>query len=359
MKLGALSVIGLGALALQIYASGCSDSQPAAAAPPAKIGKQPPSATGSATTSTDERTFAVDSLALGEATRAGVSDANAWKSMGFNLDNLVTTVDSKTSPDLAKVCKPVEGASATVHQDGDDGIDNTFAKTVLPLLKPFASNPSKTATDSLHAGSFTLLFELTGLSDDPAQTNTGLAGTLLVGAPFDPTTTDAAQKKLPTFTPADDWPYNKEPQAPLTGAYINRGVFVNGAGDATVAITLVIGGQPISFNVHRALISFTHKPGTPETETLEDGTIAGVIDTEEFVASISSVAGRIAPSLCSSSTTDNIKDQIRAASDIMSDGTQDPTKTCNGISVGIGFTAKRVGNPTKAVDSTPPPDPCH
>jgi hypothetical protein len=357
MKLGALSVIGLGAVALSMSALACIDSEPAAAAP-GKVGKQPPPAAGSVTTSTDERTFAVDSLSLGEATRTGQSDANAWKSMGFNLDNLVTDVTDKTSPDLAKVCKPAEGASVTVHQDGDDGIDNTFAKSVLPLLKPFASTPSKTATDSLHAGSFTLLFELTGLNDDPMQTNTGLTGTLLVGAPFDPTA-DAAKKKLPTFSPSDDWPYDKEPQVPLTGGYINHGVFVNGAGDATVAITLVIGGQPISFNVHRALISFTHKPGTAETETLEDGTIAGVIDTEEFVASIASVAGRISPSLCSSATTDNIKDQIRAASDMISDGTQDPTKTCDGISVGIGFTAKRVGNPTKPVDEAPPPDPCH
>ena len=42
-----------------------------------------------------------------------------------------------------------------------------------------------------------------------------------------------------------------------------------------------------------------------------------------------------------------IIEQVKRASDIMVDGTQDPTKTCDGISVGLGFEAQAgaLGNP--------------
>jgi hypothetical protein len=88
------------------------------------------------------------------------------------------------------------------------------------------------------------------------------------------------------------------------------------------------------------------------------GTLSGVLDTEKLVAELKKVAGTFDPSLCNSATFDSIATQIRMASDIMLDGTQDPTKVCNAISAGIGFEAKaaRIGAVNPAV--TPPPDPC-
>ena len=47
--------------------------------------------------------------------------------------------------------------------------------------------------------------------------------------------------------------------------------------------------------------------------------------------------------------------QIRQASDIMVDGTQDPAKTCNGISIGLGFEMSELqfGNVANPVAPTP------
>src|SRR5262249_53391567 len=148
--------------------------------------------------------------------------------------------------------------------------------------------------------------------------------------------------KTPTFTTADDWPFMKNPQVPIEGAYINKGVFVNGAGGATVQLSLSISGQTLSLTIHKALITFTHK----QPNDLVDGTIAGVIATSEFVDGISNVAGSFSTELCSGTTVEGIKDSIRQASDMLQDGTQAPGVPCTGISVGLGFTAKRVGNPT-------------
>jgi len=70
--------------------------------------------------------------------------------------------------------------------------------------------------------------------------------------------------------------------------------------------------------------------------------ISGVIDTEEFLATIADAVGAFDPSLCNGAILTAIQNQIRQASDIMVAGTQDATATCNAISVGIGFEASAV-----------------
>lgn len=350
MKDRAVRVLGLGAFAgLLLGTQACSSDADKAASP--NGGTRPPAESGGPTTSTEERTYAVDALAMGDATRGGVKDDSAWKSLGYNQDNLVTNVEGDSAPDLARVCKRADKAPASVHQDGDGGIDNAFGKTVIPILAPITVAPSKEVTASIASGSFTILLKVTGLTDDPAQTNTGLSATLLVGANFDPSTTDVAAKRKPSFTTADDWPYDKTPQTTIANAFINDGTFVNGKGDASVPLTLSVGGQPFSFTIKRALISFKHDAAG---DSLAEGTIAGVIDTNELVSAVATVAGHFNQALCSGSLLESVKDQIRQASDMLSDGTQDPAKSCDGISVGIGFTAKRVGSPTQAVDPAPP-----
>ncbi len=84
--------------------------------------------------------------------------------------------------------------------------------------------------------------------------------------------------------------------------------------------------------------------------------IGGVLNTEEFVAEIKKVGALLG--LCDSALFTNLVNQIRQASDIMADGTQDPTKECNGISMGLGFEMKavqlgEVGPPTPVGKSCP------
>lgn len=344
MKLSTvLSLIGIGlGAATLVTTQGCSsDDSGSSSGGTAAAGKTPPKPTGAPTTATDERTFAVFSLHLGEADRAGVANKDAWKEYGYDLDGKASTKDSKD------VCTRQQGASASNQEDGKDGIDNAFGKVIIPFLAPFAAAPSKQLTDEIqNDGSFTILMKIKGLTDEPAQTNTDLSGTLLVGAEYG---------SKPTFSPSDDWPYRQDPQVPITGAYINGGTFVNGTGGATVKLSLFIQGVALDLSINKAIITFKHNP----PNDLVDGTIAGVIGTEELISGIEKVAGRISTQLCGGSTLDSIKQTIRQASDILKDGTNAAGVPCDGISIGIGFTAKRVANPTKvAAEATPPPDPC-
>src|SRR4051794_8165299 len=96
----------------------------------------------------------------------------------------------------------------------------------------------------------------------------------------------------------------------------------------------------------------------PNHDAATNGTIAGVIPLEAFIAEIKKMAGEFDPSLCASPTIDSIDAQISQAADIMQDGTQDPTKECDAISIGIGFDARRVSLGPIAPPVPPPPNPC-
>src|SRR5262249_39954589 len=89
-----------------------------------------------------------------------------------------------------------------------------------------------------------------------------------------------------------------------------------------------------------------------------NGTIAGIIDTESFIEELRKVAGAFDQGLCTGSTFDSLADQLRQASDIMKDGSQNPAVECDGISIGLGFDMAEVQLGPVAPESPPQPDPC-
>jgi hypothetical protein len=344
----ALSLIGLGlgAASLVTTQQGCSsDDSTGSSSGGTATGKQPPAKPDAPPAAAGEdKTFAINALFLGESDRAGVANKDAWKGYGYNLDGLSTTKESKDA------CQRQAGASASNQEDGAEGVDNAFGKVIIPFLAPFTSAPSKTINDSIQQGSFTIMMKLKGITDDPKQTNTGISGTLLIGAAFDP-----AEVAKPTFTSADDWPYRENPQVAINDAFMTNGTFVNGSGGASVKLALYIQGVSLDLTINKAIITFDHSAPNDAT----NGTIAGIIATDELITGIEKVAGRISTQLCGGSTLDSIKQTIRQASDILADGTNKAGVPCSGISVGLGFTAKRIGNPTKlAPPDKVPADPC-
>jgi hypothetical protein len=86
------------------------------------------------------------------------------------------------------------------------------------------------------------------------------------------------------------------------------------------------------------------------------GMIGGVIKTEDLVAEVKKVGYLLG--VCNQALLASLIMQIRQASDILSDGTQDPQKTCDGISIGLGFEVTQaqrgpIGTPAQTSQSSP------
>ncbi|MFO0678896.1 MAG: hypothetical protein U0169_20375 [Polyangiaceae bacterium] len=331
---------------------GTADS--GASAPTNEVGKPPAKPSAAKTTATVQKTFAFRQLFLGDTDRTLAPVENGWRKLGYNLDGKVTT---KGATD---VCKPVTGGSVTA--DGENGIDNAFGEKIVPSLGivPGFGQPSRTISQSLNDGAFTIMLSIVGLDDSPTQTNTGLTGQLFAGGQFDPAATD----KKPTWSGSDVWPVRGEllvdgktiaggSRVVFNDSYVSNGTWVNGtSGDVT--LTLAINGVPLVINVRNAVITGAHtQPGK-----LENGIVAGVVRATELIDAIKNVVGRFTTAACPGSALFNtLAQSIQQAADMRADGTTDGE--CDSLSVALGFTAELVANPTVVGPAQEPtPDAC-
>jgi hypothetical protein len=325
-------------------AGGSAGGMPVAhAAPPAPGPAKAPDGTGSVT-------LAIRKLYLGDTLRDGTPDqANGWKHFGYDVDGLVSTASS------TDLCKPRNGFPAKeVYPDGIDGIDNAFGKNILPIFLAFQNDYGEQVNAAILAGAWTQLFDLEKLGQG-ADANPILARVYEgadLGAP-------------PAFDGSDVWPVRSDslvdPQdlasakTQLPASYLVGNTWVGSAG----AISLRLGGfggGSMRLPIEHAVISMELDAAH---ETATNGTLSGVIPTDAFVEALTESARAIDPSFCdpTNPTLQSIITQLEQASDILADGTQDPTKTCDGISIGLGFDAAVVGLGS-IVEVTPPPDPC-
>lgn len=318
--------------------------------------------TGGTTTSSTLSTMTLpaesDSLALqvlriGDTLPNGNPSAIAWKQYGVNIDGKVSTAQS------VDLCKPVMGATpSAVYPDGDNGIDNGFGKNILPIMTSLASDFSTQVNDAIAQGRHTFMLRIQGIS--PGQT--GTFATQLYSAAMQ-------NGSIPSWQGGDVWPVRSDcliggdlstpktvfPSATVSldaaGARIWQSVTV---GD--IDLRLVSQGFEVNLSIKHAQIMMTL---SDDNQHATSGMIGGVLDTEAFIHELAKVAGSFDPTLCPPSVTfESIAQQVRQASDILMDGSQDPNQTCNGISIGLGFDADgAIVGPV--FDAPVVPDPCN
>lgn len=313
--------------------------------PPEAPAAAPPAA------GTTETVLAVSNLYLGTTDRSGNSTTTAWKDYGFNLDNLIS---KKTDTNH---CKPQQGANpSTVKTDGNGGIDNSFGANLMPLISSLASSAQDDVNQSITDGSFTVMVRMTNLGD-PATDQTAVNAMLYGGADMG---------SAPKWDGTDAWPVFPEllnggniddPKVKFPASFVAGGTWVSNGG-GSLDLTISIQGFSLTLTIVQAVFAMDIT-GTGATAAATNGTIAGVLETENLINELKKVAGAFDESLCEGSTFESIAQQIRAASDIMGDGTNgDDTKTCNAISIGLGFDAKAVVLGAVAAPATGGEDPC-
>jgi hypothetical protein len=295
-------------------------------------------------------TFAVNKLYLGETKRDGTPDPAAWKTYGYDLDGKIST---KGSTDL---CKPRKNASPTnVYPDGNEGIDNSFGKNIVPIINGLQNNPSSKVNDSIAQGSFTVMLDMEKLGADPDYNP--ILVRLYGGAKL---------ATAPLFDGSDIWPVVpellndpldiKSAKVQFKESYLVGNTWVSGS-QGDVALNLSISGYTLSLTIRGAYVTMDLDAAH---QTAKNGTIAGVLGTDELIAELQKIAGQFDVGFCdpNNTTFKSITTQIEQASDILKDGTQKPDVTCDGISIGIGFDAVNVVLGDVAPASQPGPDPC-
>jgi hypothetical protein len=313
-----------------------------------QTGRQPPPPPkGAPTGDGSGYTFAVSKLYLGGTDRNGATNKNAWKDFGYNLDKLISTAAS------TDVCKPNAGGSPKVHEDGFEGIDNAFGKELWPLITGLAPTAEVDINESIADGSFTIIVDMTNLGTEANYLS--ILSRLYAGTELmDP----------PRWDGTDMWPVAPElltdpnditsSEVVFPESYLNENTWVSGTpGVLTLAVS--VQGFELNLQITQATISMKLDESRSQAS---EGTIAGVIEVETLISELRKVAGSFSQSLCEGTTFDGIANQLRKACDILADGTQDPNKTCNSISVGLGFDALPV-QLGEVSDPVPPgEDPC-
>lgn len=326
-------VAGLAATAL-VSALACSSADTPAG--PEIIPGRPPAAGGvKAPKDADANvTYAISKLFLGGTNRDGTSNkSTGWKQYGFNLDSKVSTEGSKD------VCKPRPGAvPKNVLPDGNNGIDNSFGHNVLPLILAAASDAETSINDSIKEGSFTIMIDVEhlGADKDYNPLTARLYGGASLGAPA-------------KFDGTDVWPLIPEllndPTDPKSSkvkfdkSYLVENTWVSGS-QAPINLALSVSGFTVNLTIGSAIVAFKL---SPDHKTATEGTIAGVLETDVLTEELKKVVAGFDSTFCDdNATVDSILTQIRQASDIMKDGSQNPAVECDGISIGLGFNLAQV-----------------
>ena len=329
LVLAALAASGI------LCAAACSDTVDAPVTPD-QTGNVPPKAGADKPPPADAqaKTLAVSKLFLGSTNRDGSPNtASGWKKYGFNLDGKISTEASKD------LCKPREGANpANIYPDGDGGIDNSFGRNILPVVRAAAPDAESSVNDSLKEGSFTLLLHINKLCPE-AEYN-----------PLDARLYGGASLQMPPkFDGTDEWPVIAElleNPADITSSkvkfpqsYLIENTWVSGT-NAPINLSLNVAGFSLNLTIGNAVLAMKlsddHKSAT-------EGTIAGVLETDVLTKELRKVVAAFDESFCEeNATVDSILTQIEQASDIMKDGSQDPNSVCDGISIGLGFEMKEV-----------------
>lgn len=286
----------------------------------------------------DKKTFGVTKLYLGSTTRAGAATSDAWTEYGYDLDGQIT------QNDFTNHCKPRgNGNPANIFKDGKEGRDNVFGARLLGLIKSAAmtSDIEKTANDALADGSFTVILDMADLGK--AANYNPLDVRLLAGKNGMGTEWELVPELL---NPPQSGSADAKVKFPTS--YLRDNVWVSGS-PGEVKLSLGFGDLTAELTISSAILSM--KLSDDHTKVSE-GTIAGVLKTDQLLEQIRKIGQSAAPDLfCGeNSQIEGILQSLGDFSDIMADGSQNKDATCDGISIGLGFdagpiTIKGVGMP--------------
>lgn len=287
--------------------------------------------------------YVISKMFVGDENPDGTkAAADAWKHYGYDLDGKNSDANSTDG------CKPRGQGTAANQVDGDGGRDNSYGKNLLPLSVAAGGSTSQTATvnNGLAAGKATSIFVLKALGSETSYnpfTSVELTSLDLGAAPK----RDGSDIFRISASSVDG--DVSKPKTSHTASYLVDNTWVSGPLAATTITLPMFPNAPLSRAIVTMQLSADHKRAT-------NGVIAAIITVDAAKQAFIDAAGALDPSLCSGATIDSLLAHFDAAADIMADGSQDPSKVCDAISIGVGFEAElaQLGQVAPAPSTTSP-----
>lgn len=282
--------------------------------------------------------FAIQKLYLGDTEWDGRATVGAWRGFGYDIDHRIT---SRTS---TNACRLAVGASKSTHTDGVDGIDNSFGENLLPLLlTTFGEDFARLANQEIADGHFTNLVEVGSVGAGASYT--GLSGAFF-GA--------GALAATPTWNGDDKWPLLRStvdtalaPKLRFDAAYATERVWVSGEGTGQTYLHLPFRGTLVPIPITHVVVT---APLSADGRSITHGVLSAIIPADEAARIFGAMLPAISVGGCDSKFRDEATQLILQAADILLDGTQDPERACDGISIGIGFDAVVAARADQSVD---------
>lgn len=287
---------------------------------------------------------------FGTLNHDGAATPEAWREWGYDLDGRCTNTADLGGP---STCKAVSDPGVLL--DGDLCRDNNFGARFLGLLVAGTKSSFEADTvTSLLGGSATWALKLEDVGD-------GDDDPYVPGAFYVTTSTDTP----PKFDGTDlrdvlsDSVVGGDLGQPVTRfekGYLRGGTWVSGElGPATLRIPFGgKGSAPLGFS---AMVMTTRLSADRTKAT--GGVLAGVMSVPAFEAFLSPIAAdaKICPG---DPLYKSIVGAIARYPDLSlgAPSLQDPTKTCDGVSMGLGFELAPILTPTKIVTPPPPVSNC-
>ncbi|MEZ4374709.1 MAG: hypothetical protein R3B07_28100 [Polyangiaceae bacterium] len=271
----------------------------------------------------------------------------AWKDIGYDLDGLCTE-----PPDNAVECL-AENASGPAR-DGNDGVDNAFGATVIPLLKAADVTIQQSAQSNQNEGQSAIVVHVDGWNgqDDDPSVQVWMAETAyaIPDGSTDPGT--PAWDGTDTFYVPDAAFNNGDVNSPIIGndnAYIAGRTLVMRLPDRSAFPFQTSDGQVFLKLTDATLTGQISADGTSMSNVILAGRWAGqdVLDTLVYI--------NICPNSLEYGLVQNL---LQNSADIRATkGTGGPGAICDAVSIGIQLT----GYPGKfggLIPSQPLVNPC-
>lgn len=292
---------------------------------------------------TDANTQAMVAVHLGFP--AVDPDSPNWTNLGFDLDGVNST------PDWSYHCKAHKAQRDETRQDGVSGIDNIFAHKVVSTFGQVSPSPLASCNGNIAAGKYSLVFELFGIGSGASFESVSARMYSVVG-----------QRSTNGLIPVQDFSaYEWNPRdaanarVDFSNGYLRNHVWVSGP-PQSVSLYLPFGNEAVPILLNSAVIQAELDA---DHVSSSNGVISGAIRVEDFLSQLPALAS--AAGWCDYSEWSSTLESISEFADIYltdaGEAVLDPTKECNALSIGLGFSTIR-SKLTDVDDVSSSPDPC-